>query len=443
LARRPKHVDATTIGIPDGASSASRVSVFSIEVCEGPQKGLKKVCDSGALTVGSGPLVDVRIADPSVSRFHCELEVIDERVRIRDHGSKNGTWISGVPVDSAWLLDGAVVHVGRSAFRFSASDKTAQLRLSERASFGDAVGASAAMRRIFADLAVVSEKSSSVLIEGETGTGKDVLAEAIHRNSPRADGPFVVVDCASLPAQLIESELFGHVRGAFTGAHSDYEGAVMAASGGTLLLDELGELPIDLQPKLLRMLEAQTVRPVGSSKTLSVDVRVIAATNRNLWRAVNERSFRDDLYYRLAVIRVRLPPLRERKDDLPLLIETLLRKLGALHTPEAAELLSPKGIESLCKHHWPGNVRELRNYVERYLAMGSAAPLEISDSDVPQLNADLALSEARERWTRVFERRYLQQVLEEHGGNVSAAARHAGVNRVHFYRLMSKTGLRE
>jgi transcriptional regulator with PAS, ATPase and Fis domain len=280
-----------------------------------------------------------------------------------------------------------------------------------------------------------------VLLLGETGTGKEAVAESLHRESQRRNEPFIVVDCGAIPPNLLESELFGHVRGAFTGAVASREGAFEAANGGTLFLDEIGELPIDLQPKLLRALEAREVKRVGAKDYTAIDARIIAATHRDLAAEVNTQKFRSDLYYRLAVLEVRLPPLRERLEDLPELVEHMLKSLGAADKPEAALCRTPEFLADLRRHSWPGNVRELRNYVERCLALNQMQPLGGAD-ELPVVDVTQPIKIARDRWTRAFERRYLEEILERHGGNVAAAARAAGVDRIYFYRLLWRHGLR-
>jgi DNA-binding NtrC family response regulator len=281
-----------------------------------------------------------------------------------------------------------------------------------------------------------------VLLEGETGTGKEVAAESIHLESQRRDGPFVIVDCSAIPPDLLESELFGHERGAFTGAAGSREGAFEAADGGTIFLDEVGELSAELQPKLLRALERRHVKRVGGNQYVDVNVRVVAATNRRLRAEVNEHRFRSDLYYRLAVVEVRLPSLRERPEDLPALVEHLLALLGARDDPQAEELRSREFLATLARHQFPGNVRELRNYLERCLALREPVPLVPSAEDGPMPDLDQPLKVARERWTRVLERRYVEGQLSRHQGNVTAAARAAAVDRMYFHRTLRRYGLR-
>jgi DNA-binding NtrC family response regulator len=421
-------------------------------VVRGPDAGLSVRSTSDTVIVGSDPHAGLVLHDPTVSRFHCEVAVVDGRVRLRDLGSRNGTVVGGVAVGSGHLLDGAILQLGNSDVRFELDAGEVRLPLHEAEGFGALVGRSASMRRAFSLIATAARSDAPVLLLGETGTGKDAAACAIHEASARADKPFVVVDCSAIPAELIESELFGHEKGAFTGATTAREGLFEAADGGTVLLDEIGELPLLMQPKLLRVLESRTVKRVGGTRAIPIDVRVIAATNRDLRVEVNEKRFRPDLFYRLAVLEIPLPPLRERTEDLPLLVERLL-----LHHDAATRrpLLDPAFIAGLAGHTWPGNVRELRNHLERCLAMREALPASSSslppsspsESSMPTSSAlpatDLPLKEARDAWTRQLERRYVEAVLERHAGNVAAAARAAGVDRMYFYRLLWRHGLRE
>jgi transcriptional regulator with PAS, ATPase and Fis domain len=297
------------------------------------------------------------------------------------------------------------------------------------------------MRAAFALLEAAAASQSTVLLQGESGTGKDLAAESIHLESARRDGPFVVVDCGAVPANLLEAELFGYEAGAFTGATTARVGAFEAAAGGTLLLDEIGELALDLQPKLLRVIDRREVQRLGSTRRIPADVRVIAATNRNLKEEVNARRFRSDLYFRLAVLVVRMPPLRERTIDIPLLVEAILADLGDRDSPMARALGKGELLPDLLRHAWPGNVRELRNYIEATVVRGERA-LDPAATDEPRIDITLPLRAVREQWSRHVERRYLEQLLAAHGNNVSAAARVAGVDRVHLHRLLSRVGLR-
>jgi DNA-binding NtrC family response regulator len=297
------------------------------------------------------------------------------------------------------------------------------------------------MQKLFAILERVSKADVSVLVEGESGTGKELVASQIARRSSRADGPFVVVDCSAITRTLMESELFGHAKGSFTGAERDRVGAFEAANGGTVFLDEIGELPLDMQPKLLRVLEAREVRRLGETKTRKVDVRVIAATNRKLEEEVNRSNFREDLYFRLSVVTVRVPPLRERSEDIDLLIRVFLESFDAL---DSMHLFTPEVIETLSRHSWPGNVRELRNYVERAVVFDAAPPPwrdEPPSASMPppsaaEIDVGVPFKIAKERVVDEFERRYLAALLEQTGGNLSSAARKAGIDRMYLHRLV-------
>jgi two-component system response regulator GlrR len=397
--------------------------------------------------IGSHESADVVLGDRSVSRFHCEILVGEDGARLRDLGSRNGTLIRGVRVVEAHLANGDVISVGRTSIRFETRADPVTAALSPRDRFGMVLGRSVAMRRLFAVLERAASTDATVLIEGETGTGKEVVAESIHQESARRAGPFIVVDCSAIPRDLLESELFGHEKGAFTGAVAARTGAFLAASGGTLFLDEIGELGPELQPRLLRALESRKVKPVGSDALVDFDVRLVAATNRNLRASVNSGIFRADLYYRLAVVEIGLPPLRQRTDDLPMLVSHLAKRLGVAAGSGASLLDSPEFLADIARHAWPGNVRELRNYVERCLVLQTRAPLggpvvqgELGDADLVDL--DLGYKVARERWTQVCERRYLEGQLARSGGNISAAARAMGIDRIYLYRILWRHGLR-
>jgi two-component system, NtrC family, response regulator GlrR len=423
-----------------------------IIVIDGRDAGRTFVASHESMVIGEHPSADVVLKDPTVSRFHCEI-TLGSPATVRDLGSKNGTVVNGVRVDQAPLEEGAILTLGNTKLRFQRAAASTRIPLSGRDRFGQVVGQSAAMRSVFALCEQAAASDATALIEGETGTGKEATAEAIHKESVRGDGPFIIVDCGAIPPQLLESELFGHERGAFTGAVNSRKGAFQAASGGTIVLDEIGELGLELQPKLLRVLERREVKPVGGNHYAPVDVRVLAATNRNLREEVTARRFRSDLYYRLAVLRIRIPPLRERKEDLPLLLDHFLQTLGPQHKSESRALRSPDFMAELQRHAWPGNIRELRNYIERCLATRAqpspqetelGASISTSSEGGSSLRIDIAqpLKSAREAWVSDFERRYLAEILRHHDDNITVAARAAGVDRIHFYRLLWKHGLR-
>jgi DNA-binding NtrC family response regulator len=358
-----------------------------------------------------------------------------------DLDSKNGTTVDGVAVGRGALRNGSSIQLGRSSCRFELFAEHNPLPLSPKSALGSLVGVSVAMRQVFALLERAAASQVTVLLEGETGTGKEGAAEAIHGASARAGEPFVVIDCGAIPPNLLESELFGHDKGAFTGASERRAGVFEAADGGTVFLDEIGELPLALQPKLLRVLERREVRPLGSSRHRRVDVRIVAATHRDLRALVNEGAFRSDLYFRLAVLTVRIPPLRSRPEEIPALARHLLTELGASEET-AARLLSTEALARMQRGAWPGNVRELRNYLERCVVLEQ--PLETGEPLGEELAVDttLSYSEAKRRVLDVFERRYLEALLARHQGNVARAARAAGMDRVYVYKLLQRHGLK-
>jgi transcriptional regulator with GAF, ATPase, and Fis domain len=438
--------DATTK--VQGERRGIPIPAVDLVVIEGPSRGKRVAGNAGSATVGTGKTNLLTLDDPKVSRLHCELLFRPGVITLRDRGSTNGTFVEGVRVRDVDLPAGAIVRVGASAFRIEVRDEPAFVAVSDKTALGELVGESLEMRRVYAILERVAATDATVLVQGETGTGKDVVAQTIHGMSRRAGGAFVPIDCGSIPANLFESELFGHVRGAFSGAVSDRRGVFDEAAGGTLFLDEIGEVPLELQPKLLRALETRTVRPVGANVAHAADVRIVAATNRPLWKAVNDGAFREDLYYRLAVVEVALPPLRARPEDLVALARHFFRQLRG----PAAEL-SPELEASLVRRDWPGNVRELRNFIERGVALGflEAASVAPRASAPPALPAsagvadlvplDRPLKDARVSWTKSFESVYVRHVLVRAGGNVTRAAELAGVSRRFLQRLIVRLGI--
>ena len=429
-----------TVKVSSG-SAAGPISVRDVvlEVIEGPAAGKSHRSEGERLTIGSAALCDLVIDDPTVSRFHCEIQIGDDGARLRDTGSLNGSIVDGVRVLDAYLRGGSTVRLGRSALRFDFGTDRKPLRISDAREFGLLVGESVAMRQVFAVLERVAATEATVLLEGETGTGKTAAARSIHLQSKRMGGPFAVLDCAAVPANLLEAELFGHERGAFTGAEARRAGVFEEADGGTLFIDEIGELPAELQPKLLGVLEGREVRRIGAARTMPVDVRLVAATNRDLRREINLGAFRPDLYYRLAVVRVELPPLRQRAADLPALAARILRGLGG-DDRAVVRFSGDEFVASLARHAWPGNVRELKNYLERCLVFEEALPIEesMSSSAALAVDASIPFSDAKRHAMDHFEREYLVDLLRRHGGVVTDGAAAAGLDRTHVYRLLRK-----
>ena len=421
---------------------------FQLRVLAGADEGLRHVATRDRVLVGSGADCDVQLNDPTVSRAHCELLSSGGRISIKDLGSRNGTFVNGVSVTGANLISGSIVRVGRTELVLESRrmDTTPSVGFYERDSFGALVGRSKEMQAVFTVLEQAAACDVTLLIQGETGTGKDLAAKAVHEASARADGPLIVVDCGAIAPQLLEGELFGHQKGAFTGADRARAGVFESASGGTVFLDEIGELPLDLQPKLLRVLEQREVRRLGATQVTPLDVRFIAATNRNLADEVKAGRMRADLYYRLSVTEVTMPPLRERKQDLPLLVDAILDQIGAGDNSEAL-FGGEEFLAELHKHTWPGNARELRNYIERCVALQRyVAPTLLTQAEhemvANPIDITVPLKELRERWVDKFEKQYLEAVLRANGNNVTAAARAAGLNRAHFHRLLAHHGLR-
>ncbi|NOJ82390.1 sigma 54-interacting transcriptional regulator [Myxococcus xanthus] len=423
---------------------ASTVRRFRLTVAEGPNIGTTWESTGDTCSVGSHPLNDFAVEDPTVSRFHCEVRIGPRGPQVKDLDSLNGVIVDGVQVVEGVLRSGSLLRLGRVVLRFDFSAENNRLPLSENSRFGTLVGASVAMRGCFAMMERAAGRDVTVLLEGETGTGKSQAALAIHQASPRRDAPFLIVDCGAIPAHLLESELFGHEKGAFTGAVQRRAGVFEEADGGTVFLDEIGELPAELQPKLLRVLENREIRRVGSNTYQPVNVRLVAATHRDLRAEVNAGRFRSDLFFRLAVLRLLLPPLRQRPEDLPMLVEGILDLLGADRERTAA-LRTQDFLARLRHAAWPGNVRELRNYLERCLVFEEAVELseeEAHRSGPPEVDPSQPYADQRRHVVDDFERRYLRALLEKHQGKVAQAAVTAGMDRVHLYRLLRRHGIK-
>jgi len=439
--------DDQTLPTARGVAMMLSTRKIRVEVTDGPDRGAVADLPGPEARVGSGRENGLVLSDRRVSRVHLTLRVEKDAIRVIDEGSKNGTFLDGVRVQDAFARPDSTLRVGESALRLGMLDDVLHLPLSLHERIGNLIGRSVPMRRVFSLIEQVARSDARLLVEGETGTGKELVAEAVHQMSRRAAGPFVVVDCSAVSATLIESELFGHVRGAFTGAVSDRAGAFEAADRGTVFLDEVGELPLNLQPNLLRVLERGEVRRLGSNVTQRIDVRVVAATNRTLAREVDRGRFREDLYYRLAVISVHLPPLREHPEDIPLLVQHFEALLADRH-PGAK--LPDALVEAFAARSWPGNVRELRNAVERALSLGSlfspaSASEESRSSPPPPVGLAIDLEEpllaGLARVKEAYEKAYIEAMLKKVGGNITQAARLSQVDRktiqraVGFYKL--------
>ncbi len=421
----------------------------------GPDAGQSWLVDRDVVQIGSLPENDVALKDSTVSRRHAEIVRTREGTLLRDCASTNGTFANEMRVREVFLTPETRFRIGKTEMVFTPDDEIIEITPSNRNHLDAMVGRSYAMREVFAIIERVAPTDLTVMITGETGTGKELASRAVHNLSHRSAGPFRVFDCGAAPETLIESELFGHERGAFTGAHASREGLFESANGGTIFLDEIGELPIQLQPKLLRVLEQREVRRVGSGRTRKVDVRVVAATNRDLAAEVQKGTFREDLFYRLAVVEIRLPPLRERLMDMESLVTHFL---GRVRHPHSIVGLAPEILQLFESYHWPGNVRELNNVIMRAVPFSNgplitldALPEALRAPSRPRaraaappriLLADRPFKDAKEELIDGFERAYLTDLIERNGGNISRAARAAGMDRKSIARLLKKHGIR-
>jgi two-component system nitrogen regulation response regulator GlnG len=439
MSRDRSNVTALLDEVPS-FSRQNRGGIFL--VIKGPDRGESVRLEEGhPVAFGSAPTCEMVLTDKTVSRKHLVAELISDEVIMVDQGSTNGTFIQGSRFEKIAIGFGAEVKLGRTVIKFLPDEEVVEPEPSPEAAFGSIVGGDTKMRQLFKLLQDVAQTAATVLIEGETGTGKELIAEEIHNHSPRRDGPFVVFDCGSVPRELIESMLFGHVKGSFTGAITDRKGAFAEAHGGTIFLDEIGEMALDLQPSLLRVLDKRAVRKVGSNVYEKIDVRVVAATNRDLRAEVAKKAFREDLYYRLAVIRVTVPPLRERGADIPLLVNHFMQSFG----PQLN--CTPEDMSKLVRHSWPGNVRELRNAIERACLLSRGNSINIDDALVQEaapalgIRTDLPFKEAKGQLVEMFEREYIEDLMRRHAGNLSAAAREAQIDRKHLRELIRKYDL--
>jgi DNA-binding NtrC family response regulator len=423
------------------------VRTLRVEVCSGPDSGRTITSDTGAISVGTADGNDLVLTDNTVSRFHLELRRQAGRILAADLGSTNGTRIGSAVLQSssATVDPKTTLAVGATTLRVDDGDI---VQVGEApARLGDFLGQGEPVRRLMAQASRVASSDVSVLVLGESGTGKELIARALHDASPRAAEPFVTVDCGAITPTLFSSELFGHERGAFTGAERQHIGAFERAHGGTLFLDEIGELPAELQSALLGALERRRVRRVGGRDDIEVDVRLVSATHRDLRSQVNSSAFRLDLFYRIAVVTLSVPPLRERREDIPGLIEHFLSDAG--YSGRLGDVFPPDALKQLLSHPWPGNVRELRNFVLGTLALGEPARLDSvagsSHEGDPARSAsafELPFREAKRAIVDDFERRYVEHLLQKSGGNARQAARDARMDRSYLMELMKRHRLR-
>lgn len=491
VARKTVEVHRPTVEVEGHPlSEGFPVLKVSIEVTQGVDGALKKTFEKSIIRIGADPLSDVHLTDPTVSRSHAEVRVHGDTFELLDLDSTNGTYVDGSRVSVVELPVGAEFQVGRTRMRLEVVTEQVQIAVTDRTRYGAIIGQSQALREIFSILDRVAPSELSIVIEGETGSGKELIAAAIHEHSARANRPFVVFDCSAFPATLLESELFGHEKGAFSGATNRHRGVFERANGGTIFFDELGEMDIEFQAKFLRVLETGDVRRVGGESTFHVDVRVVAATNRNLEELVQEKRFRQDLFYRLAKVRFNLPPLRARPEDIPLLAEHFLNQLAG--DQNARPLLTEDALRTLQAYEWPGNIRQLRNVIEKAMAMcsggvitadylrrelrmpaGAIFPTKTDAAPAPRTGSATAAEpqgdqaqligsrvnlwapledaageflpfrDAKDALIEDFEKIYLERLLAKNKQNISRAARQAQIDRRHLYRLLKKHGLME
>ncbi len=430
--------------------------VFVLTVTEGPEKGRSHRLDGSMPTrtlIGTSPACEIRVTDREVSRRHAGLERVGSALKVVDLSSTNGTWVDRVKIREAELQGGEFLRIGSTMFQVDVEHAGHEAQPPSAFAFGRVIGASREMRRLYPLTARLAQTTVPVVIEGETGTGKEALAESIHEMGPRALGPFVVFDCTAVPPSLVEAELFGHERGAFTGATSIRKGVFEQAHGGTLLIDEVGDLDLSLQPKLLRAIERFEIRRIGGDKWMRVDVRVLAATRRDLDREVQAGRFRDDLFHRLAVARIELPALRNRIGDVAVLATHFWREMGGDPRAIPRELM-----QKWEDFEWPGNVRELKNTIARQLALGDLAdvhpehdrraaspsiapPPGAAQEDAIDRFVDMGLPypQARDRILDEFEQRFVARVLSMHNGDVARAAAASGIGRRYFQKLKARS----
>ncbi len=433
-----------------------------LRVKSGPDRGAQITVARSRITVGRSAVNDLVLTDTSISGTHAEIVLGDTGVQLHDLDSTNGTWVGGIRIRSAYIEPGMALKVGKSDIELLSADEV-QIPISGEDHFGAMYGRSPAMREVFAVLERVAPTEMSVLIGGETGSGKELVARALHDESNRQKGPFVVLDCGSLPRELAEAAILGHKKGSFTGAVSDRAGCFEEADGGTLFLDEIGELPLDLQPKLLRVLDRREVQRIGESHVRKVDVRVVAATHRDLRMMVGQGAFREDLYFRLSVMSVDLPPLRERGDDVIMLAEKFLDDFARSMGGGVAPRLSESARDALLAEKFSGNVRQLKNMMLRAAHLcrnGMVEPndLHLGRRDEPQRVSnsdegggggggfdpalyDQPFKESKQTMVDAFEREYFSRLLDKTDGNLSRAAAEAGITRYYLRELLKRLGM--
>jgi len=387
-------------------------------------------------SIGASPANDITINDDRyISGSHCMIKSVANGFIIQDVGSRNGTLLNDALVMSERLPKSGVITIGKTLIKYKIKESRENIRPFERPNLGNILGASLVMRELFSLAERIAPTDATVLITGESGTGKELFARYMHEGSARAAKPFMAINCGAISSNLIESELFGHERGAFTSAVSQQKGAFEQASSGTLFLDEIGEMPLELQTRLLRVLENMQIRRVGGQSDISVDVRLVAATNKNLKEMVRKGKFREDLFFRLFIVPIHLPPLRERRDDITVLALHFLNDLS----PEGGSKIFDAGVlEKLREYNWPGNVRELKNTIQRAILISKDASVKAEDMIFSELTEkppeSLPLDDV--------EKKILVTALKNSSGNASKAARELKISRTTLYSMLGKFGIR-
>jgi len=445
-------VGGRTVFIPEGKNYKILVA-SKLTVIRGPDEGRELVVRKEVVTIGRSRSCDLTLSDKAVSSTHAELVTGEQGRVVRDLGSKNGVIFMGHRVGELTLQPRTQFQIGNNMLRFEPLQARHRIPFSQRDHFGQALGRSVSMREIFAVLEKVATSDLPLLLQGETGTGKELLSSAVHMYSFRKNRPFVVLDCGAVSPDTIESTLFGHEKGAFTGAEQRHRGVFEEADGGTLFLDEVAELSLYLQPKLLRVLQQKEIQRVGAVEPIAVDVRIVAATHRDLRAMVEAGSFREDLLYRLSVFEVRIPPLRERIDDIPFLTDHFMEQGNQVRTQLGLlpVQLDDDAVELLIAHPWPGNVRELGNVIERAISLAEGELIGRHELEnhlfggarqpVLPTNLQEPYKQAKARLLERFERQYLMKLMKATGGNLTRAARHAGLVRHHLRELCHRYGI--
>ncbi len=461
---------AVTTIFDGGRPTVRHLRKSKVVVVSGPDAGREYELTKQRVGGGRSIINDIPLTDKAVSGTHFEIVGEDDGYRLVDLNSTNGTFVGEIRIKEIYLRPGTQFRVGHTELRFQPLQDVVEIALSQRDRFDSVIGSSVKMREIFATLEKVAPSDLTVMLTGETGTGKELVARSIHNMSPRRQKPFVVLDCGAIPRELIESTLFGHEKGAFTGAVGQHKGCFEQAQGGTIFLDEIGELDIGLQPKLLRVLENRELKRVGGDKLIKIDVRVLAATNRDLRKMVNQGTFREDLYFRLSVILVENPPVRERKEDIPQLVHHFLAEVAKRRG--MALNIAVDAMSSLMGHDWPGNVRELRNVVERAASLCDQPTITRADmvfgrdsfpvapsaltargASTPSagggggavnpalLGPGVTFKDAKQQVLDEFERLYLGELLNRNKGNITRSAHEAGLTRYHLRELLKRHNL--